>query len=187
MIYSYAGFPERTWGLFKSAPPPAVGQVHREGDEGETARPEPVVAANKITSVDVTGENRTPETAEEAGLDTNEKRAARKLKLHAMSNLSIVLTLMSIIVAFRSVSKSYPLLPLTHLHQHLSDRHHGSYPRDVQAVPGGGRAGGPVVGRVGRCEQQFGHYWRGHSWRVHGDRPWVVRCQVGGAQGEWMA
>ncbi|KAJ6562167.1 high-affinity nickel-transport protein-domain-containing protein [Mycena capillaripes] len=80
MIYSYSGFPERTWAIFdrKAVLPDDSVQVQVNA------------AADAKTDAPADSEMRAPEQA------TREQR----VKANVMSGLSIILTLMSIVVAF---------------------------------------------------------------------------------------
>ena len=97
MLYSYTGFPERKFALF--------------------------VKQDKFRSP---GETPLVEHQPDPDEDRPEKINTR-VKMNAMSGLSIILTLMSILVAFRyalpSISSSLSLLRL----QHLLDYDHGPH------------------------------------------------------------
>lgn len=97
MLYSYAGFPSDGWRLFE---PRAMADVRREvateaarediarknASEREKATAEKAVDPEKTAAVVITVEE---------GIDRD-----LRVKRHLMSNLSIILTSMSIIVAF---------------------------------------------------------------------------------------
>ncbi|KAJ7112859.1 NicO-domain-containing protein [Mycena crocata] len=77
MLYSYSGFPERTWAIFDAPPSPTLAPAPQIAldDDAVLSRPEAAV---------------------------DEKALARdqRVKANVMSGLSIILTLMSIFVAF---------------------------------------------------------------------------------------
>lgn len=135
MLYSYSGFPENSWAVFQrvsavdTVPTNAAGiSADRLIENGitphsplaQTVIP-PVPLADNLQSF----EPRRPGTQESAGLDVEnverrtlkltdgleasviDERMARDLRVkkNTMSGLSVILTLMSILVAFRSVSK----------------------------------------------------------------------------------
>ena len=107
MLYSYTGFPERKFALF----------VKRE----------------KLGSPGSPGETPLVEHEPDIYEDRPEKINMR-VKMNAMSGLSIILTLMSILVAFRCAFSSIVSgLPLLHL-QHLLDHDHGPHRRRVRAL-----------------------------------------------------
>ncbi len=108
MLYSYAGFPERSFAIFERRPPPStnpadsplprvaqsathdhleavpVAEVPRTQDEKHADEK----AVDVVTVTD-------PESASESA-----RRRTLRVKHNAMSNLSILLTIMSIMVAF---------------------------------------------------------------------------------------
>ena len=87
MVYSYTGFPERKFALFVKQ-----DELRLPGALGETPRVEHELDLDE---------------------DRPEKINAR-VKMNAMSGLSIILTLMSILVAFRyAISSSYLRLVFT--------------------------------------------------------------------------
>ena len=118
MLYSYAGFPERSFALFErrvsddkkpilpispiteqTPPPPSpdpsiVKGVHEVNRISVT----PSDIAKPIKSVD-------PEDPTVATVDVVDERVKKELRVkrNAMSGLSVILTLMSILVAFRYV------------------------------------------------------------------------------------
>jgi len=100
MLYSYTGFPERRFALFV-----------KRGELGLSSLP---------------GE--TPLVEHEPDLDEDRpEKIETRVKMNAMSGLSIILTLMSILVAFRYVLSSVvPGLSLPRL-QHLLDYDHGPH------------------------------------------------------------
>lgn len=128
MLYSYTGFPEQKFALF----------VRRQnfrllGSPGETS-------------------------PTERELDIDEDRPEKinmRVKMNAMSGLSIILTLMSILVAFRcAFSSDVTDSSLPDL-QHRLDYNHGSHRRRVRTLQGSGArrrqsfSGGKVVERLG--------------------------------------
>jgi nickel/cobalt transporter (NiCoT) family protein len=124
MLYSYAGFPTNGWRLFEQPQDDAV-QREREAATNEIA-----AMANDSTALNIASSSvvrgpveaniRDPEKAEIKAADTavavaaanavvNEKEEVEpptmtvnlRVKRHLMSNLSVLLTAMSIVVAFR--------------------------------------------------------------------------------------
>lgn len=126
MLYSYSGFPEKSWALFEKAPetPPRLDVVpdrdnERVNDQAAdvTAGPTPPdsnantkIGPEQSTSLS-SGKHGDVET------DLN-KQVARDtvVKMNVMSGLSIALTLMSILVAFRYANLLFPcpkLIPMS--------------------------------------------------------------------------
>jgi len=107
MLYSYTGFPERNFALFVKR-----GEFGSPSSLGET-----------------------PLAGHEADLDEDRPEKINvRVKMNAMSGLSIVLTLMSIIVAFRCVvTATVTGLGLSHL-QHILDYNHGPHRRGVYTM-----------------------------------------------------
>ena len=113
MLYSYAGFPERSFALFERplppSPPPQIETcTNRTGCAGaieapprdvagilQEADPEKGVGEKKKGGADV--------VIEDGNDSERAKRRTLRVKNNAMSNLSILLTIMSILVAFRCV------------------------------------------------------------------------------------
>jgi len=107
MLYSYTGFPERKLALFV-----------KQGEFGSPSSP---------------GENPLVGHGPDLDEDRPEKINVR-VKMNAMSGLSIVLTLMSILVAFRCVFLSTATgLGLSHF-QHILDYNHGPHRRGVHTL-----------------------------------------------------
>lgn len=106
MLYSYSGFPEHSFGLFEkqrcSSP---LGEATPGSEVLQTSRaPSP----KSPESVEVTAVEALPQIASpalEAGDELMLSQQARnmRVKMNMMSGLSIILTLMSILVAFRYV------------------------------------------------------------------------------------
>ncbi|KAF9013217.1 high-affinity nickel-transport protein-domain-containing protein [Cyathus striatus] len=96
MLYSYAGFPEHTWRIFELRPVPILAATPQDTEEktpsGDIKNPElqetekDKGSGNGTASISILAQSRI-------------EREAR-VKLNVMSGLSIVLTLMSILVAF---------------------------------------------------------------------------------------
>lgn len=136
MLYSYAGFPERSFALVERRCPTTTSGTkeeisqadqHRSSDKDivkEAVVVDPKSTREYITGVevyeverDVTAAPQITEEKLQLGQDGNvvsvpvshhavaDEQLRRKIRLkhNAMSNLSIVLTLMSILVAFRRV------------------------------------------------------------------------------------
>jgi high-affinity nickel-transport protein len=103
MLYSYTGFPEQRFRLFEPA-------QDNEAQEEEYSAYREAATSGAAGSSDE--EKKEPMAVAEVDADTRireiRKKAQRELivKRNMMSGLSIVLTLMSIIVAFRC--ESYP-------------------------------------------------------------------------------
>lgn len=101
MLYSYSGFPERTWAIIDRSMGVADVEKHEGPPEKHSAvlneserAPSPANVNTGVTEVHLHND----------GVDTQSMtQVARDLrvKLNVMSGLSIVLTLMSILVAFR--------------------------------------------------------------------------------------
>ncbi|KAI9058175.1 NicO-domain-containing protein [Trametes sanguinea] len=110
MLYSYAGFPERSFALFerrstdtvKAALPSSsdpLGEDNREeGTVGVEELPRDRSTANQSSKDKKTQDLVTIEEAEEE--DPVVRQRVLRVKQNAMSNLSILLTIMSILVAF---------------------------------------------------------------------------------------
>ena len=117
MLYSYAGFPERTFAIFErpstgrgsSARPSDASQAALEPNVASSARIDPEALAPAELVPELTGKHKdnakggaTVAVAEEEDVHgTPETRSNLRVKQNAMSNLSIILTTMSIVVAFR--------------------------------------------------------------------------------------
>lgn len=133
MLYSYTGFPEHKLALF------ATRELGSPSSPGET-----------------------PLIGHEPGLDENRpERINMRVKMNAMSGLSIVLTLMSILVAFGYVFLSTIVgLNLSHL-QHILNHNHGPHWRGVRTLQrSGGGQGQPfpdskVVERLGTGKRKI--------------------------------
>ncbi|RPD62214.1 NicO-domain-containing protein [Lentinus tigrinus ALCF2SS1-7] len=127
MLYSYAGFPERSFAIFERRPPPTSRLNLAEGDAAlpQSAEPAQDIAKRSEEAVPVAEVPRTltpttpahpderhekekekaadvvtvedPDGKEESELA---RRRTLRVKHNAMSNLSILLTIMSIMVAF---------------------------------------------------------------------------------------
>ncbi|KAG6854127.1 hypothetical protein C0991_010291 [Blastosporella zonata] len=121
MLYSYAGFPEKSWALFERTPDHIGAPESKKGDTVSTE--EKVIEARTpsdtrenfgtkdIAPVDTTVAPALPCISEDGEAtfpvpDTSRDRDIKvsrdtAVKMNVMSGLSIVLTLMSILVAFR--------------------------------------------------------------------------------------
>ncbi|KAM5533590.1 hypothetical protein V8D89_012703 [Ganoderma adspersum] len=114
MLYSYAGFPERTFAIFER-PNATRGSSARSSDSSQAAlepnaassagvdleaRSEPASDPATKTTSKAKSAGAVVVTAGEDGDDAPEYRTTLHVKRNAMSNLSIVLTTMSIVVAF---------------------------------------------------------------------------------------
>ncbi|TEB29128.1 NicO-domain-containing protein [Coprinellus micaceus] len=92
MLYSYAGFPQRSWKFFEivpraAAPPPPPQEKEHISVEERDAN-EKVEVGKTVTSVEV---------AEESD---EQYKATMQAKMNVMSGLSVILTVLSILVAF---------------------------------------------------------------------------------------
>jgi high-affinity nickel-transport protein len=97
MLYSYAGWSGRTWTL--------LGK-DESNDMDFVPSPEDVALVETAGAADDDPDKPTfspPKSETQAYMESKEERANRKtrLKRYTMSNLSIVLTIMSIAVAYR--------------------------------------------------------------------------------------
>ncbi|VDB86883.1 unnamed protein product [Peniophora sp. CBMAI 1063] len=97
MLYSYAGFPSDGWRLLE---PRAIAEARREVAT-EAAR-EDIARRNELAGADVPGEKAADPEKTAGVLVAIEESTDRDLRVkrHLMSNLSIILTSMSIVVAF---------------------------------------------------------------------------------------
>ncbi|KZT34588.1 NicO-domain-containing protein [Sistotremastrum suecicum HHB10207 ss-3] len=95
MLYSYAGFPEPGWNLLEkpSEDPTSLPQASANSQDTTAAL---VVPAHTITDAPMTNEASDASSVE----DKNERRRSINVKRHTMSDLSVFLTLVSILVAF---------------------------------------------------------------------------------------
>ncbi|KAI0822016.1 NicO-domain-containing protein [Trametes gibbosa] len=116
MLYSYAGFPERTFALFESRPqapalprsatPPRAGpsstSVALSPDVAESPRRGPGAEHDSDGKGDSCGKVGAVTLVSDVDVDADEpvRRRTLRVKHNAMSNLSILLTIMSILVAF---------------------------------------------------------------------------------------
>ena len=110
MLYSYAGFPERSFALFerRSAPsdsPLPQTALPNEADAGAAVQELPVQTGLVMDTKAKAKDEKTVVTLEAGDNCVDDPDAPRRqtmrVKHNAMSNLSIVLTIMSILVAFR--------------------------------------------------------------------------------------
>lgn len=113
MLYSYSGFPDRSWAIFEKAIVPEDGDIFQV--PGNTAQGNPSVQEvsppaleEGIQEISRT-EQEPPDAPEETKVPKNSELRSLclardlRVKKNTMSGLSIVLTLMSILVAFRFV------------------------------------------------------------------------------------
>jgi len=121
MLYSYTGFPDRSWTLFERSRNSDASNLVIEKSVAEAPRdmapkPEHIQSLNAVESLQQpqsptnmsessSGPEQLPTTTPNTTpLDTNiDNHVAtdRRVKMNVMSGLSIILTLMSILVAFR--------------------------------------------------------------------------------------
>jgi high-affinity nickel-transport protein len=120
MLYSYTGFPERSWILFKSiksdAPDLLVEKSDVESQREKSTKPEEAQGSDVLDSLqqlpavadtDMSESPSVPEQlpgtiANTIPLDLDSRTATdTRVKMNVMSGISIILTLMSILVAFR--------------------------------------------------------------------------------------
>lgn len=131
MLYSYAGMPEKGLALYKrmevSAVDSGVAEVSPEDDSqlpvlGSSQGVVPPSATERADDKKPSPETEPAVTMEDVATPVPESDEAGTpsnaiLKQNTMSGLSIVLTLISIILAFRSVLASFPsVTPLTFVH-----------------------------------------------------------------------
>lgn len=153
MLYSYTGFPERKFALF--------------------------VKPGRFSSPSSSGE--TPLVGHEPELDEDRpEKIDMRVKMNAMSGLSIVLTLISILVAFRFVfSRTTAGLDLSNL-QHILNHNHGTDRKGVCALQGssGGRKqpfpSGKVVERMVPGKRTIRLHRGCYRWGFHRCCPWLV-------------
>ncbi|KAG6916436.1 hypothetical protein DXG01_006764 [Tephrocybe rancida] len=124
MLYSYAGFPKQSWAFFETTHTPEVNPPElkekvtkpTEGKAIEASTPLEIKDQGPQTPVDTTMNIVPAHTRGDAsaalsvpdipgGVDNVEGKVSREtaVKMNVMSGLSIILTLMSILVAFRYV------------------------------------------------------------------------------------
>jgi nickel/cobalt transporter (NiCoT) family protein len=94
MLYSYTNFPENTMKLFQKRP-----QIESDGAEGVEHLPA-AVTANQEAKPEEMAEN-DANKAQQAVATEPAVTVMDKTKQRTMSHLSIVLTIMSILLAFR--------------------------------------------------------------------------------------
>lgn len=117
MLYSYAGFPDRSFAVFerRSAPPPLPQVTQRDKATTTAEKSEAVSGLNlaevprtsptvqdgaNIAVTDSKADADTDVAVSEPGEDESARRRTLRVKQNAMTNLSILLTVMSILVAF---------------------------------------------------------------------------------------
>ncbi|KAI0643135.1 NicO-domain-containing protein [Trametes meyenii] len=110
MLYSYAGFPERGFALFEPRsrvvlPPPATGDTTRDAVAPDVVEELPRELPTAESNTDkkeqtLSMAQKTEEVVTLADADGPVSPRALRVKDNAMSNLSILLTIMSILVAF---------------------------------------------------------------------------------------
>ena len=102
MLYSYSGFPERSFALFEQRAPPTLPQ---RATDGTASMSSPPLVAPPLIEGTSEGGNSNKKAMYKAKTvqvdDGEEERRTFRVKNNAMSNLSILLTIMSILVAFR--------------------------------------------------------------------------------------
>lgn len=102
MLYSYAGFPEKSWAIFdrsrsSDAGTAIVSDSHVDEEKGGEAT---VIASLADPSTD----GPTIQPSADAHINTEDRTETdTRVKMNVMSSLSIVLTLMSILVAYTCV------------------------------------------------------------------------------------
>ena len=116
MLYSYAGFPERSFAFFERglASPKSLLPQATPGDGSNVPADvhghpiAPPVASKGLTVKKVHGpDSQTQARAVAAPGDEPNQGRTLRVKNNAMSDLSILLTIMSILVAFRYTNKRY--------------------------------------------------------------------------------
>ena len=106
MLYSYAGFPEQSFAVFERRVPSALPQAAPDGIAIASASAPPRLAPSTESeaSEGANGNKKMMGGTETVKVDDQiEERRTLTVKNNAMSNLSILLTIMSILVAFRYV------------------------------------------------------------------------------------
>lgn len=113
MLYSYSGFPERKFALFErpielppSLPPSPTIDLETEldpGDQEAGSQPKatPRSAADLEETNDNLGDAEMTMAFRHKSKNTEGKATDQRAKMNMMSGLSIILTLLSILVAFR--------------------------------------------------------------------------------------
>ena len=155
MLYSYAGVTEQGFSLFHSNP--NTNTISPPQEEQESVKPGVVSIRsqwstsskrrNPETDIDLTRDVEQPVNpashSKEPPLNGDSEAQQRELRLkkNTMSNLSIVLTLLSILVAFRSVFISIrESFTYSIYFQHIFDHDYGSYWRKLRSVQAGCRS-----------------------------------------------
>ncbi|KAF5382758.1 hypothetical protein D9615_002890 [Tricholomella constricta] len=103
MLYSYSGFPERSWALFEKKPQPTPGLADIPLSGKPAAQGQPHEGARAEGAVPVYSQSADSADIRPADLDVDPDGKItrdRVVKMNVMSGLSIILTLMSILVAF---------------------------------------------------------------------------------------
>ena len=90
MLYSYAGFPQRSWKFFEIVPRAMASAPHPLQEKEDEARDanEKIEVGKTVISVEVTEES------------DEQYKATMQAKMNVMSGLSVILTVLSILVAF---------------------------------------------------------------------------------------
>lgn len=168
MVFSYAGFPEQGSRFRLFEPTPAAA---KESDEVPSTRPQGV-GTSGLTSAAASGDHQDigavdirPNAAVDGDVeaakpaDADQAQATiLQAKRNAMSNLSIVLTALSILVAFRSllyrriIVRANTLTPRRHrpcaVLQYFADHDHGAHRRPLQGLPRCRRVRPRALGQV---------------------------------------
>jgi high-affinity nickel-transport protein len=115
MLYSYAGFPDDGWKLVECTLPVHENTLRAATETEAGRRAANVDAPGGTEPTDVKPRTAEPETGENEDAEA-QMSAAVRMKQHLMSNLSVALTAMSIIVAFACASSllSYAPAHLSH-------------------------------------------------------------------------
>lgn len=103
MLYSYSGFPERSWRLFERKPVQAENSQTRVGVEQDAEQKRQPTHDRDDDGAALGKETHAVPKHEHEQEDEARIARDRRVKMNVMSGLSIVLTLMSILVAFRYV------------------------------------------------------------------------------------
>lgn len=122
MLYSYSGFPEHSWAIFERVEPPEGSRIQSPlnsnspqgvGAVDGQATLKQVTERNGLSFIHETSriaavqsDPLEPKLASENAANSVELKVNRdqQVKMNTMSGLSIILTLMSILVAFRFVN-----------------------------------------------------------------------------------
>jgi high-affinity nickel-transport protein len=147
MVYSYSGFPENSWRVWERSSRPELNPDAEKQPSDEKTETLPTL--NSAWSAGVSSEplesykdttaapQNNPNPSDLPRAIPTDSKVARdtQVKMNVMSGLSILLTLMSILVAFRYVwHPLWEALRDTELLQHFFDHDHGVDRRELHAM-----------------------------------------------------